>query len=493
MVTENTAPNAAADVEMSQYVADRTRVNEDKIRQDDEIIQQFGDYSYGWHDSDAAGEAAKRGIDENVVRAISADKGEPQWMLDMRLRGFKAFLEKPMPDWGVDLSGFNADDFKYYVKPIDKQAKSWDELPDDIRNTYDRLGIPEAEKNRLVSGVAAQYESEVIYNSIQEDLKKQGVIFVDTDTAVRESPELVKKYFGTVVPPEDNKFGALNTAAWSGGSFVYVPKGVHVDIPLQAYFRINTPAMGQFERTLIIADEGSYVHYVEGCTAPIWSEDSLHAAIVEIIVEKHARVRYTTVQNWSNNVYNLVTQRAYVREGGTMEWVDGNIGSKATMKYPACILAEPYAKASTMSLGFAGKGQYQDTGAKMIHLAPHTSSTIVAKSISRGGGRSAYRGLVKIVKGAYGSSNSTVCDALLVDDFSRSDTYPHDVSMAHEATVSKISEDQLFYLMSRGLTEEEARGMIVRGFVEPISRELPMEYALELNRLVELQMEGSVG
>ena len=395
MVTENTAPNAAADVEMSQYVADRTRVNEDKIKKDDEIISQFGDYNYGWHDSDAAGEAAKRGIDENVVRAISADKGEPQWMLDMRLRGFKAFLEKPMPDWGVDLSGFNADDFKYYVKPIDKQAKSWDELPDDIRNTYDRLGIPEAEKNRLVSGVAAQYESEVIYNSIQEDLKKQGVIFVDTDTAVREYPELVKKYFGTVVPPEDNKFGALNTAAWSGGSFVYVPKGA--------------------------------------------------------------------------------------------------------MKYPACILAEPYAKASTMSLGFAGKGQYQDTGAKMIHLAPHTSSTIVAKSISRGGGRSAYRGLVKIVKGAYGSSNSTVCDALLVDDFSRSDTYPHvdvredDVSMAHEATVSKISEDQLFYLMSRGLTEEEARGMIVRGFVEPISRELPMEYALELNRLVELQMEGSVG
>ena len=493
------APNAASDVEMSQYVADRQRVDEEKLKKDDEIIQQFGDYTYGWHDSDAAGEAAKRGIDENVVRAISADKGEPQWMLDMRLRGFKAFLEKPMPDWGVDLSGFNADDFKYYVKPIDKQAKSWDELPDDIRNTYDRLGIPEAEKNRLVSGVAAQYESEVIYNSIQEDLKKQGVIFVDTDTAVREYPELVKKYFGTVVPPEDNKFGALNTAAWSGGSFVYVPKGVHVDIPLQAYFRINTPAMGQFERTLIIADEGSYVHYVEGCTAPIWSEDSLHAAIVEIIVEKHARVRYTTVQNWSNNVYNLVTQRAYVREGGTMEWVDGNIGSKATMKYPACILAEPYAKASTMSLGFAGKGQYQDTGAKMIHLAPHTSSTIVAKSISRGGGRSAYRGLVKIVKGAYGSSNSTVCDALLVDDFSRSDTYPHvdvredDVSMAHEATVSKISEDQLFYLMSRGLTEEEARGMIVRGFVEPISRELPMEYALELNRLVELQMEGSVG
>ena len=485
---------AAADVEMSQYVAGRSRVNEDKIRQDDEIISQFGEYEYGWHDSDAAGEAAKKGIDENVVRAISADKGEPEWMLDIRLKGYQAFLDKPMPDWGVDLSGFNADDFKYYVKPIDKQAATWEDLPDDIRNTYDRLGIPEAEKKRLVSGVAAQYESEVIYNSIQQELKDQGVIFVDTDTAVREYPDLVRKYFGTVVPPDDNKFGALNTAAWSGGSFIYVPKGVHVDIPLQAYFRINTPNMGQFERTLIIADEGSYVHYVEGCTAPIYSTDSLHAAIVEIIVEKHARVRYTTVQNWSNNVYNLVTQRAYVREGGTMEWVDGNIGSKA-----ACILAEPYAKAETMSLGFAGKGQYQDTGAKMIHLAPHTSSTIVAKSISRGGGRSAYRGLVKIVKGAEGSSNSTVCDALLVDDYSRSDTYPHvdvredDVSMAHEATVSKVSEDQLFYLMSRGLNEDEAMGMIVRGFVEPISRELPMEYALELNRLVELQMEGSVG
>ena len=335
---------AAADVEMSQYVAGRSRVNEDKIRQDDEIISQFGEYEYGWHDSDAAGEAAKKGIDENVVRAISADKGEPEWMLDIRLKGYQAFLDKPMPDWGVDLSGFNADDFKYYVKPIDKQAATWEDLPDDIRNTYDRLGIPEAEKKRLVSGVAAQYESEVIYNSIQQELKDQGVIFVDTDTAVREYPDLVRKYFGTVVPPDDNKFGALNTAAWSGGSFIYVPKGVHVDIPLQAYFRINTPNMGQFERintpnmgqferTLIIADEGSYVHYVEGCTAPIYSTDSLHAAIVEIIVEKHARVRYTTVQNWSNNVYNLVTQRAYVREGGTMEWVDGNIGSKATMKW----------------------------------------------------------------------------------------------------------------------------------------------------------------
>ncbi|KFF31148.1 FeS assembly protein SufB [Bifidobacterium bombi DSM 19703] len=495
----NQAPDTVADVEMSQLVADRERVNEDKIKRDDEIIDEFGEYNYGWHDSDAAGEAAKKGIDESVVRAISADKGEPEWMLDYRIQGYRAFIDKPMPHWGVDLSDFNADDFKYYVKPIDKQAASWDDLPDDIRNTYDKLGIPEAEKNRLVSGVAAQYESEVIYNSIQEDLSKQGVIFVDTDTAVREYPDLVKKYFATVIPPDDNKFAALNTAAWSGGSFVYVPKGVHVEIPLQAYFRINTPNMGQFERTLIIADEGSYVHYVEGCTAPIYATDSLHAANVEIVVEPHARVRYTTVQNWSNNVYNLVTQRAYVKEGGTMEWVDGNIGSKATMKYPACILAEPYARGETMTLGFAGQGQYQDTGAKMIHLAPHTSSTIVSKSISRSGGRSAYRGQVKIVEGAYGSSSSVVCDALLVDEYSRSDTYPHvdvredDVSMAHEATVSKVSEDQLFYLMSRGLPEKEAMGMIVRGFVEPISRELPMEYALELNRLVELQMEGSVG
>lgn len=498
-MAEELRPSAASDTEMSQYVADRERVNEDKIKQDDEIIEEFGEYNYGWHDSDAAGEAAKKGIDESVVRAISADKGEPDWMLDMRLKGFRAFIEKPVPKWGVDLSDFDADDFKYYVKPVDKPATSWEALPDDIRNTYDKLGIPEAEKKRLVSGVAAQYESEVIYNSIQEDLKEQGVIFTDTDTAVREYPDIVKKYFGTVIPYDDNKFAALNTAAWSGGSFVYVPKGVHVDIPLQAYFRINTPNMGQFERTLIIAEEGSYVHYVEGCTAPIYATDSLHAANVEIIVGKNARVRYTTVQNWSNNVFNLVTQRSYVKEGGTMEWVDGNIGSKASMKYPACILAEPYAKASTMSLSFAGKGQYQDTGAKMIHLAPHTSSTIVAKSISRGGGRCAYRGLVKVIDGAEGSSSSVSCDTLLVDDYSRSDTYPHvdvredEVTMAHEATVSKVSEDQLFYLMSRGLEEKEAMGMIVRGFVEPISRELPMEYALELNRLVELQMEGSVG
>ena len=502
----------ASDVEMSRYVSDRERVNEEKIRLDDEILSHFGnEYDYGWHDSDEAGKLAKKGISEEVVRRISAEKNEPEWMLEERLKGWRDFVAKPMPDWGVDLKDFDADDFKYYVKPVDKQATSWEELPDDIRDTYDKLGIPDAEKKRLVSGVAAQYESEVIYNSIQDDLKEQGVIFTDTDTAVREYPEIMRKWFGKVIPSDDNKFSALNTAAWSGGSFVYVPKGVHVKIPLQAYFRINTPNMGQFERTLIIADEGSYVHYVEGCTAPIYSQESFHTGVVEIVVlkgahgvveivvEKNARVRYTTVQNWSDNVYNLVTQRAYVREGGTMEWVDGNIGSKATMKYPACILAEPYAKATTMSLGFAGEGQYQDTGAKMIHLAPHTSSQIVSKSISRSGGRAAYRGLVKVVEGAYDSSSSVVCDALLVDDCSRSDTYPHvdiredNVSMAHEATVSKVSEDQLFYLMSRGLSDEEAMGMIVRGFVEPIARELPMEYALELNRLVELQMEGSVG
>lgn len=503
MTGVNTANPARAtgetDAEMDQYVFDRTRVNEKKIEQDDEILSQFGEYSYGWHDSDAAGQAAKKGISEDVVRAISADKNEPAWMLDYRLQGYRAFVGKPMPKWGVDLSGFDAQDFKYYVKPVDKEAVSWDELPTDIRNTYDRLGIPEAEKKRLIAGVAAQYESEVIYNSIREELSDQGVIFCGTDEAVQKHPELVRKYFAKIIRPDDNKFAALNTAAWSGGSFVYVPKGVHVTIPLQAYFRINTPNMGQFERTLIIADEGSYVHYVEGCTAPLYSTDSLHAAVVEIVVERDARVRYTTVQNWSNNVYNLVTQRAYVRENGTMEWVDGNIGSKATMKYPACILAEPYAKGMTMSLTFAGKGQYQDTGAKMIHLAPHTSSTIVAKSISRAGGRSAYRGLVRIPKGAKGAQSSVMCDALLVDDYSRSDTYPHvdvredDVTMSHEATVSKVSQDQLFYLMSRGIEEKEAMGMIVRGFVEPISKLLPMEYALELNRLVALQMEGSVG
>ena len=467
---------------------------------DDEIIDSIStSYDFGWHDSDEAGERAKRGLDEQVVREISAIKGEPEWMLAKRLKAYSTFERKPMPTWGVDLSQLDMDAVKYYVRSTDRPANSWDDLPEDIKNTYDRIGIPEAERERLVAGVAAQYESEVVYHQIRGDLEEQGVIFVDTDTAVREYPELVKEYFGTVVPAGDNKFAALNTAVWSGGSFIYVPKGVHVEIPLQAYFRINTENMGQFERTLIIADEDSYVHYVEGCTAPIYSTDSLHSAIVEIVVKKNARVRYTTIQNWSNNVYNLVTQRATCEEGATMEWIDGNIGSKRNMKYPAVFLMGPHARGEALSIAFAGEGQHQDTGAKMIHMAPHTSSHIVSKSISRGGGRSGYRGLVQIMKNARHSKSNVLCDALLVDEISRSDTYPYvdvrtdDVEMGHEATVSKVSADQLFYLMQRGLTETEAMATIVRGFVEPIARELPMEYALELNRLIELQMENSVG
>jgi Fe-S cluster assembly protein SufB len=385
------------------------------------------------------------------------------------------------------------------VRSTEKQASSWEELPEDIRNTYDRLGIPEAEKQALIGGVAAQYESEVVYHQIRGDLESKGVIFVDTDTGLREHEDLFREYFGSVIPPGDNKFASLNTAAWSGGSFVYVPPGVHVEIPLQAYFRINTENMGQFERTLIIADEGSYVHYVEGCTAPVYKSDSLHSAVVEIIVKKNARVRYTTIQNWSNNVYNLVTKRATAAEGATMEWVDGNIGSKVTMKYPAIYLLGEHAKGETLSIAFAGEGQHQDAGAKMVHAAPYTSSSIISKSVSRGGGRTSYRGLVQVLEGAHHAAATVRCDALLVDVISRSDTYPYvdvredDASMGHEATVSKVSDDQLFYLMSRGMAEEEAMATIVRGFVEPIARELPMEYALELNRLIEMQMEGAVG
>lgn len=465
----------------------------------DEAIASLGNYEFGWHDSDAAGMSAQRGLSEAVVRNISALKSEPQWMLDIRLKGLNLFGKKPMPTWGSDLTGIDFDNIKYFVRSTEKQATSWDDLPEDIKRTYDKLGIPEAEKQRLVSGVAAQYESEVVYHQIREDLEQKGVLFLDTDTALREHPEIFQEYFGTVIPVGDNKFAALNTAVWSGGSFVYVPPGVHVDIPLQAYFRINTENMGQFERTLIIADEGSYVHYVEGCTAPIYSSDSLHSAVVEIIVKKGARVRYTTIQNWSNNVYNLVTKRAVAHEGATMEWVDGNIGSKVTMKYPAIFMVGEHAKGETLSIAFAGAGQHQDAGAKMVHAAPNTSSSIVSKSVARGGGRTSYRGLVQVLEGAKGSKSNVLCDALLVDQISRSDTYPYvdvredDVSMGHEATVSRVSEDQLFYLMSRGMAESEAMAMIVRGFVEPIARELPMEYALELNRLIEMQMEGSVG
>ncbi|SEA70406.1 Fe-S cluster assembly protein SufB [Bowdeniella nasicola] len=466
---------------------------------DEEIINSIGAYNYGWHDPDVAGASARRGLSEEVVRDISALKNEPEWMLKRRLKALKLFEKKPMPTWGANVSDIDFDNIKYFVRSTEKQATSWEDLPEDIKNTYDRLGIPEAEKQRLVAGVAAQYESEVVYHQIREDLEQQGVIFLDTDTGLKEHPELFEEYFGTVIPAGDNKFAALNTAVWSGGSFVYVPPGVHVEIPLQAYFRINTENMGQFERTLIIADEGSYVHYVEGCTAPIYKTDSLHSAVVEIIVKKDARVRYTTIQNWSNNVYNLVTKRTTVEAGGTMEWVDGNIGSKVTMKYPAVYLMGEHARGETLSIAFAGEGQHQDTGSKMVHMAPHTSSSIVSKSVARNGGRSSYRGLVQVMENAKHSKSNVLCDALLVDQISRSDTYPYvdvrvdDVEMGHEATVSKVSEDQLFYLMSRGMEETEAMAMIVRGFVEPIARELPMEYALELNRLIELQMEGSVG
>jgi len=433
------------------------------------------------------------------VAKISEFKSEPQWMLDFRLKALEYFLARPMPTWGSPmLAEVDFDDIHYFVRASERSERSWDDVPEDVKKTFDRLGIPEAER-KFLSGVGAQYESEVVYHQVNESLEKQGVIFTDMDTALREHEELLREYFATIIPPNDNKLAALNSAVWSGGSFVYVPPGVHVEMPLQAYFRINTESMGQFERTLIIADEGSYVHYVEGCTAPMYSSDSLHSAVVEIVVKKDARVRYTTIQNWSTNVYNLVTKRAAVQAGGTMEWIDGNLGSKVTMKYPAVWLLGPHAKGETLSVAFAGENQHQDAGAKMVHAAPHTSSNIVSKSVARGGGRTSYRGLVQIQEGATGSKSTVKCDALLVDTISRSDTYPYvdvredDASIGHEATVSKVGDDQLFYLMSRGMTEEEAMAMIVRGFIEPIARELPMEYALELNRLIELQMEGSVG
>jgi Fe-S cluster assembly protein SufB len=420
-------------------------------------------------------------------------------MRRMRLRSLQTFDKKPMLDWfATNMPDIDFQDIFYYLKPATEQVDEWDQLPEHMKATYEKLGIPEAERKYL-AGVTAQYESEVVFHRNREDLEQQGILFCDMDTALREYPDVVKKYFGTVIPPGDNKFSALNTAVWSGGSFIYVPPGVECEMPLQAYFRINSENAGQFERTLIIADEGSKVHYIEGCSAPVYTKDSLHSAVVEIIVKKGARVRYTTIQNWSNNVYNLVTKRATCAEGATMEWVDGNIGSKVTMKYPAVLLMGPHAKGETLSLAFAGPGQHQDSGAKMVHAAPYTSSSVISKSVARGGGRTSYRGLVQVQEGAHHSASTVKCDALLVDTISRSDTYPYvdiredDVSMGHEATVSKISDDQLFYLMSRGLNEDEAMAMIVRGFIEPIARELPMEYALELNRLIELQMEGAVG
>jgi Fe-S cluster assembly protein SufB len=458
----------------------------------------IGEYQYGFHDPELPVFKTRVGLDEDVVREISAHKGEPQWMLDFRLKALKTFLSKPRPTWGGDLEQIDFDSIFYYLKPSAGAERTWEDVPEDIKNTFERLGIPEMER-KFLAGVGAQYESEVVYHSLQKDLEDQGVIFLDTDMALKQHEDLFREHWATVIPPTDNMFAALNSAVWSGGSFIYVPKGVKVELPLQAYFRINAKNMGQFERTMILVDEGAYVHYVEGCTAPTYSEDSLHAAVVEIIVKKGGRCRYTTIQNWSSNVYNLVTKRAVAYEDATMEWVDGNLGSKLTMKYPAILLKGRGAHGEVLSIAFAGEGQHQDAGAKITHLAPDTSSVITSKSISRGGGRATYRGLLKVAEGSHRAKSSVVCDALILDEDSRSDTYPYinigenDVTIGHEATVSKIGEEQLFYLTSRGLSETEAAALIVAGFVEPITKELPLEYAVEMNRLIQLQMEGSVG
>ncbi len=456
------------------------------------------DYQFGFHDIDVSVFRTEKGLSAEVVAAISAHKNEPEWMLQFRLKAYDHFMKRPMPDWGADLSGIDFDNIYYYVKPMEEMGRTWDDVPDSIRQTFDKLGIPEAERSFL-AGVSAQYDSEVVYHSIREDLDKLGVIFGDCDTGLRDHPEIFREYFGKIIPANDNKFAALNSAVWSGGSFVYVPKGVRVDVPLQAYFRINSDNMGQFERTLIIADEGSFVHYIEGCTAPTYSSDSLHSAVVEIIAKPGAHVRYTTIQNWSDNVYNLVTKRAYAYENAKVEWIDGNLGSKITMKYPAIYLMGEGAHGEVLSAAFAGPGQHQDAGAKCIHVAPNTTSNIVSRSISKGGGRTSYRGHIRVLPKAHGVKSSVRCDALLLDPQSRSDTYPYmdienpDVQMGHEATVSKIGDEQIFYLMSRGLSEQEATALIVNGFFEPFVKELPMEYAVELNRLLAVQMEGSVG
>ncbi len=461
-------------------------------------IAQVEINKYDFHTEERYVYKARKGLDEQIVNQISDLKGEPDWMRRFRLEALKIFQSKPMPRWGGKLDEIDFQDIYYYIKPADRQGRTWEEVPEEIKRTFDRLGIPEAEKKYL-AGVKAQYESEVVYGSLREELAKQGVIFLDTDTALKEHPELFRQYFGTIVPPTDNKFAALNSAVWSGGSFIYVPPGVKVEYPLQAYFRINAENMGQFERTLIIVDEGAYVHYVEGCTAPMYSSESLHSAVVEIIVKRGARCRYTTIQNWANNIYNLVTKRAVAYQDATMEWIDGNLGSRLTMKYPAVYMLEPGARGEILSIAFASRGQHQDAGAKVVHCAPHTSSRIVSKSISKNGGRSSYRGLVRVQRGAHHAKSNVVCDALILDPQSRSDTYPYieieedDVLIGHEASVSRIGEEQLFYLMSRGLSEAEASAMIVNGFIEPLVRELPMEYAVEMNRLIQLQMEGSVG
>ncbi len=441
---------------------------------------------------------SKKGLSKETVISISKMKKEPDWMLEFRLRSFEIFMKKPMPTWGGDLSVIDFQNIYYYAKASDKVEKNWDDVPDNVKKTFDKLGIPEAEK-KFLAGVGAQYESEVVYHSLREDLAKQGVLFLDTDAALHEHPEIFKKYFGKIIPPEDNKFAALNSAVWSGGSFIYIPPGVKVDMPLQAYFRINAENIGQFERTLIIADEGSEVHYIEGCTAPVYSSESLHSAVVELVAHKDAKLRYTTIQNWSSDVYNLVTKRAYAYEGATVEWIDGNIGSKLTMKYPGIYLMGERAYGETLSIAFAGKGQHQDTGAKMVHLAPNTTSKITSKSVSRLDGRSTYRGLLNVAKGATNVKATVRCDALLLDDTSKTDTYPYmeinqeDATITHEATVGKIGDEQIFYLMSRGFSEEDALSLIVNGFMEPFTKELPMEYAVELNRLIKLEMDDSVG
>jgi Fe-S cluster assembly protein SufB len=455
-------------------------------------------YRYGWHDELSSINEPKRGLSAEVVEEISRIKGEPEWMLKFRLKAYRHFVNRPMPSWGGDLSEIDFDNIYYYIKPIADQVKSWDDLPEDIKNTYVKLGIPEAEREFL-GGVTAQYESEVVYHQVRKDLEDKGVFFSDMDTALREHEDIVKEHFGKTIPPNDNKFAALNSAVWSGGSFIYVPPGVNVDIPLQAYFRINKENMGQFERTLIIVDEGAYVHYVEGCSAPIYTTDSLHSAVVEIVVKKGARCRYTTIQNWSPNVYNLVTKRAVAHEGAVMEWVDGNIGSKLTMKYPSIYLMGEGARGEVLSVAFAGAGQHQDAGGKIICAAPNTTGHVISKSVSAQGGRTSYRGLIRVEPEATNAKTFVRCDALILDEDSRSDTYPYmeieeeTASTGHEATVSKVGDEQLFYLMSRGIPEAEAMGMIVNGFIEPITKELPMEYAIELTRLIQLQMEGAVG
>ena len=463
-----------------------------------DIFDGLNEYQFGFSDPDTFVFKSDKGLDESIVRQISAQKGEPEWMLDFRLKALKHFQQRPMPSWGADLSDLDLGDIYYYVKPTESEGRTWEDVPETIKNTFEKLGIPEAEQKYL-AGVGAQYDSEMIYHSVHENLEKQGVIFLSIEEGLRQHPDIFKEYFSTVIPIQDNKFAALNSSVWSGGSFVYIPPGIKVDLPLQAYFRLNVANIGQFERSLIIADEGAQVHYVEGCTAPLYSTNSFHSGVIEIVVKKNARVRYTTIQNWSSNVYNLVTQRAKVYENGTMEWVDANLGSKTTMKYPSCYLLEPGAHGEILSVAFAGPGQHQDAGGKVIHFAPNTSSKITSKSISRGDGRSSYRGLLKVHSGAEGSKSNVVCDALLLDPESRSDTYPYievdaqDVSIGHEATVSKVGADQLFYLMSRGLSQEEATTMVVSGFIEPLVKELPMEYAVEMNRLIQLQMIGSVG